>query len=63
MKQAPEVMTLADLRKYLRTSHYHAKDLVTTGKIPGNRINDRGDWRVLKEDVDAWLRKPKEAAR
>lgn len=55
-KQTPEVMTINDLRKYLRTSFPNAKKLVTDGKIPGNQINERGDWRILKSDVDNWLR-------
>ncbi|HBK68403.1 MAG TPA: hypothetical protein DDZ91_07160 [Firmicutes bacterium] len=53
---APEVMTLSDLRKYLRTNHYRVKKLLEEGTIPGNQVNERGDWRVLKVDVDDWLR-------
>lgn len=52
----PEVMTINDLRSYIRTSHPIAKALVVSGKIPGNQVNERGDWRVLKSDVDAFLR-------
>jgi hypothetical protein len=58
---APEVMTLSDLRKYLRTNHYRVKQLVENGIIPGNQINERGDWRVLKVDVDEWLRNKRKA--
>jgi hypothetical protein len=61
-KQTPEVMTINDLRKYIRTSHTNAKKLVLDGVIPGNKINERGDWRVLKEDVDEYLRRPRKEA-
>ena len=54
-----EVMTLSDLRKYLRTNHYNVKRLVESGIIPARQINERGDWRVLKADVDNWLRSGK----
>lgn len=56
-RQAPEVMTLADMMKYLRTGYYNAKKLLEDSIIPANQINDRGDWRVLKSDVDDWLRR------
>ncbi len=62
MKTAPEVMTLSDLRKYLRTNHYQAKKLVEDGDIPGNQVNERGDWRVLKSNVDEWLRNKRKKA-
>jgi hypothetical protein len=55
-------MTLSDLRKYLRTNHYQAKKLVEDGIIPGNQVNERGDWRVLKVDVDEWLRNKRKKA-
>jgi excisionase family DNA binding protein len=55
-KQIPEIMTINDLRKYIRTSFPNAKKLVTDGKIPGNKINERGDIRVRKADVDEWLK-------
>lgn len=62
MKQTHDVMTLSDLRKYLRTNHYQAKKLVEDGIIPGNQVNERGDWRVLKVDVDEWLRNKRKKA-
>lgn len=61
--KTPEMMTINDLRKYIRTSHSKARALVESGKIPGNQVNERGDWRVLKEDVDEFISNNKKPAR
>lgn len=55
-RKTPEVMTVSDLRAYLRTNYYAAKALMTSGTLPANQVNEHGDWRVLKSDVDEWLR-------
>jgi hypothetical protein len=53
-----EVMTITDLRKYLRVNHYNARKIAE--QIPHSQINERGDLRFLKEDVDQFIRGKKE---
>jgi hypothetical protein len=52
-KPAPEIMSVEQLRIYLKIDWKAAKELLETGAIPGRMI--RGRWRCHKQAVDNWL--------
>ena len=52
-KSTPEIMSVEQLRIYLRIDWKAAKELLESGTIPGRQI--RGRWRVHKQAVDDWL--------
>jgi len=52
-KPTPEIMSVEQLRIYLKIDWKAAKELLVTGAIPGQMI--RGRWRVHKQAVDNWL--------
>jgi excisionase family DNA binding protein len=45
----PEIMTINELRSFLRVSYGTAMSLITTGAIPARRIGR--DWKVPKQGV------------
>jgi excisionase family DNA binding protein len=62
-KQPKEVMSLNEFQKYLRIGNVKALELLTSGKIPGQKIGTR--WRIHRQAVENWLLTPsnkKEAA-
>lgn len=54
-KQLDEVMSINQLRQYLKIRHSTAMQLVETGEIKGRKINEQ--WRVHKQAADNWLMK------
>lgn len=52
-KQTPEIMSVEQLRIYLKIDWKAAKELLETKTIPGRQI--RGRWRVHKQAVNNWL--------
>jgi hypothetical protein len=52
-KPTPEIMSVEQLRIYLRIDWKAAKELLESGAIPGRQI--RGRWRVHKQAADNWL--------
>jgi hypothetical protein len=52
-KQTPEIMSVEQLRIYLKIDWKAAKELLENGTIPGRTI--RGRWRCHKQAVDNWL--------
>jgi len=54
--KSSEVMTLTELKTMLRIHYNRAKKLLDDGIIPGIKINERGDWRILREDVIDYMR-------
>lgn len=45
----PEILNMNELRSFLRVSYDTALRLITTGQIPGKKINR--EWRINKQDV------------
>lgn len=45
----PEILNMDELRSYLRISYDTALGLITSGQIPGKKINR--EWRINKQDV------------
>ena len=52
-KPTPEIMSVEQLRIYLKIDWKAAKELLENGTIPGRMI--RGRWRVHKQAVNNWL--------
>jgi excisionase family DNA binding protein len=52
-KPTPEIMSVEQLRIYLKIDWKAAKELLENGTIPGRMI--RGRWRCHKQAVDNWL--------
>jgi excisionase family DNA binding protein len=52
-KQTPEIMSIEQLRQYLKIRHSTAKKLVESGEIKGRKIGVQ--WRVHKQAADNWL--------
>ena len=52
-KPTPEIMSVEQLRIYLKIDWKAAKELLETKTIPGRQI--RGRWRVHKQAADDWL--------
>ena len=52
-KQTPEVMSVNQLRQYLKIRHATATELVENGAIKGQKVGTR--WLVHKQAVDNWL--------
>lgn len=50
----PEVMSVLDLAAYLHRAPVTIYRLLPKGKLPGRKLG--GQWRILKADIDAWLR-------
>jgi excisionase family DNA binding protein len=51
--QKQEVLSLADLQKYLRIGRTKALELLESGEIPGRKLGTR--WRIHKNAAEAWL--------
>jgi excisionase family DNA binding protein len=45
----PEIMTINELRSFLRVSYGTAMELIDSGKIPARRIGR--DWKVPKQAI------------
>jgi excisionase family DNA binding protein len=51
--EAPEVLTLEQLARFLQTSEETARALAEAGELPGRRVED--EWRFSRQAVLAWL--------
>jgi excisionase family DNA binding protein len=51
---AVEVLTLAEVARYLRLKPAKVRALAESGQLPGRRIDD--EWRFHKAAVEDWLR-------
>lgn len=49
-----EILTAAEVAKYLRIHPYTVKRLVRTGKLPGFKIG--GQWRFRRDEIDVRLK-------
>lgn len=47
-----EVLVVADLAKELHYSDRYIRDLLNRGRIKGNKLNERGQWRVLRSELN-----------
>ncbi|HKI36574.1 MAG TPA: helix-turn-helix domain-containing protein [Gemmataceae bacterium] len=54
MLKLPEVLTLEEAARYLRVSKDTVQELVSQGRMPGQRV--KGKWRFLKAALQEWLR-------
>jgi excisionase family DNA binding protein len=57
----PEIMTIAQVSKYLQISEITTYKLVNEGRIPGFKIGRH--WRVKKEDLTEVIEKLKRGER
>ncbi|MCM3443943.1 helix-turn-helix domain-containing protein (plasmid) [Metabacillus halosaccharovorans] len=57
----PEIMTIAQVAKYLQISEMTTYKLVQEGKLPGFKIGRH--WRVKKEDLNEHIEKLKRGER
>lgn len=53
LKNAPDILSLKDLRKTLQIGKNSALRLVQDGTIPARKI--MGKWRILKEDLIEYI--------
>lgn len=53
LENAPDVLSLKDLRKTLQIWKNSALSLVQNGTIPARKI--MGKWRILKKDVIEYI--------
>jgi excisionase family DNA binding protein len=51
--EPPELLTLNELADYLRVGRRTAWQLVNEGAVPAVKV--RGQWRILRAEVDAQL--------
>ncbi len=49
----PEVMTIEECAKYLKTSFSTLYKLAQRGKIPAFKLS--GQWRFKKDIIDKWI--------
>ncbi len=54
-QKKPEWLTRSELQGLLRVSRPTVEKLLRTGEIPATKVGRQ--WRILREDVDAFLRK------
>ncbi len=54
-------MTLPEVAHYLRLTTHALYKMAEQGRIPALKAG--GQWRFLKADVDAWMRRSAERAR
>lgn len=52
-EQAPDVMSIRQLARYLRVHFYTARRLVESREIPARKIG--ASWRVTRRVADAYL--------
>ncbi|RZS60464.1 excisionase family DNA binding protein [Xylanimonas ulmi] len=50
-----EIMTVAEVAEYLKTSPDTVRSLAARGELRGFRLAARGAWRFDREDVDAFV--------
>lgn len=53
LENAPDILSLKDLRETLQIGKNSALSLVQSGIIPARKI--MGKWRILKEDVIEYI--------
>ena len=60
-RQTEVFMTLPEVAEYLRLTTHALYKMAEQGRIPALKAG--GQWRFLKPDVDAWMRRSAERAR
>jgi DNA binding domain, excisionase family len=55
LEQLPEVITLAQLAKFLQVSELTVRRALYSGQLKGFKIGR--DWRIEKEEVIKWIKK------
>jgi len=53
------IMTSSDVADFLKIQVNSVRRWSRTGKLKGYRLGDRGDWRYLRGDVLAFLKRNK----
>ena len=53
----PRFLTLADVAEVLNTSSAQVYALVRRGDLPAIKIGGRGQWRVEREQLEAYIKK------
>ena len=57
MPDDPRFLTLADVAEVLNTSVAQVYALVRRGDLPAIKIGGRGQWRVEREQLEAYIKK------
>jgi excisionase family DNA binding protein len=57
MSGTPRFLTLADVAEVLNTSSAQVYALVRRGDLPAIKIGGRGQWRVEREQLEAYIRR------
>ncbi len=55
MSGMPRFLTLADVAEVLNTSSAQVYALVRRGDLPAIKIGGRGQWRVEREQLEAYI--------
>ncbi len=63
MSGAPRFLTLADVAEVLNTSSAQVYALVRRGDLPAIKIGGRGQWRVEREQLEAYITRMYDATR
>jgi excisionase family DNA binding protein len=53
----PQLLTLADVAKYLKIAERTAYQWVKDGRLPGFKLGNA--WRFDRADIEAWVQKHK----
>lgn len=51
-----EVLTTEEVAQFLKIDKQTVRELLRLRKLPGRKVGR--DWRVLRSELDAWLRQP-----
>lgn len=54
-----EVLTTEEVAQYLKLKEQTVRDLLRLKKLPGRKVGK--SWRVLRSELDAWLRESEPA--
>ena len=56
MPELPNLMTAEEVAEYLRIDLTTTREMLREGKLPGRKVGRA--WRVLRDELEAWLRQP-----
>lgn len=51
IEELPDILTLQETADLFRISKQTTKKWIKSGKLPGIRINERGDWRCRRDEI------------
>jgi excisionase family DNA binding protein len=51
-----KIIQLPEVAEMLGVDHETARRWAVSGRIPAFRYDERGRWKVYREDIDEWIR-------